>query len=77
MKIDEMSPRQWVRAQQIDFLHGMYRTVERHHAFNGTDLTPAKAREVMTAIARQHNTLLADSGLDGTELPVSAEPVPA
>ncbi len=65
---DRMTPKQYADTIAIDLLETAYRHIEAHHSYDGVDLAPGQARQVMRHLAQQHNRLLGSSSLDGLAL---------
>lgn len=59
-----MTPRQFAHEIALDWL----RAVHQEKTGDLADLTPAKRRDTLAAIAKLHNKILAESGLDGLPL---------
>lgn len=59
-----MTPRQFAHEIALDWIRAAYqeKTGDLAH------LTPAKRRDTLAALAKLHDKLLADSGLDGLPL---------
>lgn len=59
-----MTPRQLAHDLAMGWIKSMY----RGHTGDLDDLTPARKRDTLAALAKIHDRLLEDSGLDGLPL---------
>ena len=64
MKTNDMTPRQFA----FDLAIGWLRAAYQGHTSDLDDLTPAQKRDVKEAIAKLHDRLLDQSGMDGLPL---------
>jgi hypothetical protein len=69
---DKQTPRQFALGIIINEMNSIYRRVERTHSIDGTDLSPTEARGVMRTLAKEHNRVLDESGMEGLHLEVPA-----
>lgn len=68
MRIEGFSPREIAHEVALSSLRDAYTEVTRYHRYNGINLAPAQARAVGTQLAKLHDRLLGNSGLDGVDL---------
>jgi hypothetical protein len=69
---DKATPRQYADQIVIDQVASTWRYIKHYGSFEDANLSPKEQDAVLNRLAKIHNQLLADSGLDGIELEVTA-----